>query len=97
MDNCGNDTIDCRRQGWNWIDGTSYRNTMWALKEPKEGEIYGLLHKSGLRAKANKSAKREFICEKGNYSSHEFSLICGYLAKQQANKLSCQCKCDYIS
>ena len=79
-DNCGNDKIDCRRQGWNWADGTSYSMTMWAPTEPKKGEVYGLLRKSGLVAKGNKSNKYRFICEKGNYSSDEYSTICGYLS-----------------
>ena len=80
MDNCGNDELDCRRQGWSWADGTSYSATMWAPTEPKKGELYGLLHRSGLGAKGNKSDKFRFICEKGKYSSDEISIISGYLS-----------------
>ena len=65
----GNCDDNCRRQGWEWADGTAYDYTRytWVSGEPKMGEFCGLLHQSGIQASVCEQ-KFAYICEKGNQS-----------------------------
>ena len=76
-DSCDEEDLDCTQEGWKWADGATYDPNMhmWADEEPKQQELCGLLHKTGVRGSSCESHKHAYICEKGTEISEVLEII----------------------